>query len=167
MEHHHSRRQARTIVLGTPHHLRCAALGITFASWAQRPLCCQCIGVGSARPSHETRLCPHDTLQDRLLPSSFITARPWATATAGPAPDSDRRCSKLLQRRLSRYCSSCPCPVCSEHRAVDQKRCPLFLCFERIFSPHTDLAEAQWHSDAQDGRHQPQSCPCYQWLSLS
>ena len=29
--------QARTIVLGAPHQLRCAALGITFAAWAQRP----------------------------------------------------------------------------------------------------------------------------------
>ena len=52
-------------------------------------------------------------------------------------------------------------------RAVDQKRCPLFLCFEQIFSPHTDLAEAQWYSDAQDGRHQSQPCSCFQWLSLS
>ena len=31
-----SRRQARTIVLGAPHQLRCAALSLTFAAWAQR-----------------------------------------------------------------------------------------------------------------------------------
>ena len=31
-----SRKQARTTVLGAPHHLRCAALSLTFAAWARR-----------------------------------------------------------------------------------------------------------------------------------
>ena len=58
-----SRRQARTIVLGARHQLRCAALSLTFADVGSAHFCCQCSGGGSAGFSHETCLCTRYPLQ--------------------------------------------------------------------------------------------------------
>ena len=42
---------------------------------------------------------------------------------------------------------SCPCSLCSKHRATNQECGALFLCFEQVFLPHSNLAEAQFYTN--------------------
>ena len=68
---------------------------------------------------------------------------------------------EVLARTSAQSCCgrhSCPCSLCSKHRATNQECGALFLCFEQVFLPNSYLAEAQFHSDMR--KMEGSGCPC-------
>ena len=75
-----------------------SALFISFGVLRWTSLLPHGLGGGSAGSSHETCLCPCDTLQDLVAPSSFITERPQTMA-----PWSSAGLARLVEKKKKRW----------------------------------------------------------------